>query len=240
MDRDTTKIFNLNKQSIRSETQSIYSGTQSTHSKTLSTHSKIPSNDFWLRRVSENFSRYILRQVLDGLSHCNDVNYIHKDLKPDSVYITKSFVVKLGDFYLSERVKKGAFITENVKGVAKPINCKKDWGFETKRLKDRKAFKIDILGIGVIAYYMVAKALPPFPEFEKNNETTQSNSHKAYNFDPDNFNHFVEFFNTNYKDEEERKDFSAYMPALKKAINSLNVSRGYKSFISGKYSIFYF
>jgi len=57
--------------------------------------------------MSENSSRSLLKQVLDGLEYIHRLGVIHRDLKPANIYLTPEMTIKIGDFGLADNVHSG-------------------------------------------------------------------------------------------------------------------------------------
>eukprot|EP00358_Blepharisma_japonicum_P001614 CAMPEP_0202954742 /NCGR_PEP_ID=MMETSP1395-20130829/51092_1 /ASSEMBLY_ACC=CAM_ASM_000871 /TAXON_ID=5961 /ORGANISM="Blepharisma japonicum, Strain Stock R1072" /LENGTH=202 /DNA_ID=CAMNT_0049670523 /DNA_START=952 /DNA_END=1557 /DNA_ORIENTATION=+ len=59
----------------------------------------------WLERSERTIERksncLIFRQLLKGVLHIHQNNFIHRDLKPANIFIDKDFCVKIGDFGLA-------------------------------------------------------------------------------------------------------------------------------------------
>ena len=55
---------------------------------------------------SENVIKYVLWQVLKGLSFLHKKNIIHRDIKSDNILISSEGAVKLSDFGFSCQVAK--------------------------------------------------------------------------------------------------------------------------------------
>lgn len=53
----------------------------------------------------EPIAAYIFHQLFYGISHIHDRGYVHLDLKPDNILITKEMQFKIGDFGLSKPSK---------------------------------------------------------------------------------------------------------------------------------------
>jgi len=53
---------------------------------------------------SENVVKYILKKILDGLSHLHALNIIHRDIKSDNILVSGSGLIKLADFGYSCRL----------------------------------------------------------------------------------------------------------------------------------------
>ena len=58
-----------------------------------------------IRERKKNDDYFTEEQILDyftqmclGLKHCHDRKIMHRDLKPDNIFLTRQDVVKLGDF----------------------------------------------------------------------------------------------------------------------------------------------
>ena len=56
---------------------------------------------------------YIFYQCMSGLTYLHKTNVIHRDIKPDNIFMNKNKIIKIGDFGISTQIKKLKF---SVKG----------------------------------------------------------------------------------------------------------------------------
>ena len=56
-------------------------------------------------RLSEEESKVIFKQIVDGVAYMHDKNIIHRDLKLENVLINNDKVIKIIDFGFSTSVK---------------------------------------------------------------------------------------------------------------------------------------
>jgi len=54
-----------------------------------------------LSRTSWQFTYFYYREILEGLSHVHQQGMIHRDLKPQNIFLDKNDHVKIGDFGLA-------------------------------------------------------------------------------------------------------------------------------------------
>lgn len=68
---------------------------------------------------SEEMSRFYIAQTIMAIESVHNLNYIHRDLKPDNLILDKKGHMKLSDFGLCKHVEikaKSANITEQMRG----------------------------------------------------------------------------------------------------------------------------
>lgn len=56
------------------------------------------------RRLSEEFLRRIIYQILKGLAYLQSNGYAHRDMKPDNILVFEGGIVKITDFGLARPV----------------------------------------------------------------------------------------------------------------------------------------
>jgi len=64
------------------------------------------------KRLNEQSSKAIFKQILYALGHCHSRSVLHRDIKLDNVLMDGDGGVKLCDFGVSRLVKKGSIINE--------------------------------------------------------------------------------------------------------------------------------
>ena len=57
------------------------------------------------KTYSESAVKYILKKILEGISHLHTLNIIHRDLKSDNILVSTSGAIKLTDFGYSCRLQ---------------------------------------------------------------------------------------------------------------------------------------
>jgi serine/threonine protein kinase len=102
-------------------------------------------------RISESFIRFFVSQMLVSLKYLRCMNFVHKDIKLENMFLMKNFQIKLGDFALSQMVpSSGDFKLSNAgTGVYMgPEN------FSQLTIPVKDAFKLDYYSLGVLIYKM--------------------------------------------------------------------------------------
>lgn len=56
----------------------------------------------------------ITAEILEGLCFMHTQGYMHRDLKPDNIFLKKGGVVKIGDYGMSKKAETGLKNTNNV------------------------------------------------------------------------------------------------------------------------------
>jgi serine/threonine protein kinase len=99
----------------------------------------------------------LLKQVCDGLSHAHDMNLVHRDIKPDNIFILPDGKVKLTDFGIARSAEP-----EN-SNLTKPgvmlgtLSYVSPEQLQDARNVDHRA---DIYSLGVVVYEALAGQLP--------------------------------------------------------------------------------
>ena len=57
--------------------------------------------------LSPGMMKYLIYQLLKGLSHIHSKNILHRDLKPENILLNKAGIIKIADFGHAVRVGKG-------------------------------------------------------------------------------------------------------------------------------------
>lgn len=110
------------------------------------------------KRLDEDTSKAIFKQIVYGLGHCHCRSVLHRDVKLDNVLMDGEGGVKLCDFGVSRMVKKNHIIKEQCGTpayLAPEIII--DEGYE--------GFYADIWSLGVLLYAMLQGTVP----FKANN-----------------------------------------------------------------------
>ena len=113
-----------------------------------------------IQRVKENGSRIPEEQILNyftqlclALKHCHDRKLLHRDIKPDNVFLTDSGYIKLGDFGVSSILKSTKARASTAIGTPEYMSP------EVLSSKPYNA-KSDIWSLGVLLYKMAMLEQP--------------------------------------------------------------------------------
>ena len=133
---------------------------------------------------TENEARFYIAEIILCVENIHKLNCIHRDIKPDNIFIDKNGHLKLGDFGLS-------FISENInfpytnKNDTKlnEIIANSDVGsllYVAPEIFEKKGYgpEIDWWGVGSIFYEMIIG----YPPFWDSNDTPEKTFHKLKNF----------------------------------------------------------
>jgi len=115
-----------------------------------------------VKRFSRPMARWIFTQVLSALDFCHENNVAHRDIKPDNCLMcldeNDEWVVKLGDFGTSKKLKPGEKMTSmfGTERYAAP-----------ELLKQQPYDKqVDVFSLGVLLYVLIS-GVHPFVRAER-------------------------------------------------------------------------
>jgi calcium/calmodulin-dependent protein kinase I len=113
---------------------------------------------------SEREAKIALKQILEAIDYCHDLNIVHRDIKPENLLYTnesESATLKLADFGLAVRMTPGVQLT-HICGtptyVAPEVLKKANQGY---------GLQADLWSIGVILYILLC-GCPPFYDDDNN------------------------------------------------------------------------
>ncbi|XP_014483651.1 PREDICTED: phosphorylase b kinase gamma catalytic chain, skeletal muscle/heart isoform isoform X3 [Dinoponera quadriceps] len=109
--------------------------------------------------LSEKKTRYIMRQVFEGLQHVHNQGIVHRDLKPENILLDDNLNVKITDFGFARVLKPGEKLYDlcGTPGYLAPEVLKCNM-FETA---EGYGFEVDIWACGVIMFTLLVGS-PPF------------------------------------------------------------------------------
>jgi len=103
-------------------------------------------------QLPENIAKFIFKQIILSLQYMHSHNIIHRDIKLQNILIDLNNNIKLCDFSISKKVKKGEIIKEQMGThayLAPEILLNKGYDFG-----------VDIWSAGVVLYAMLGGVLP--------------------------------------------------------------------------------
>ena len=113
-----------------------------------------------LKTNREETAEYIIRNILYGITALHDNGYIHRDLDPSNIMVTKDCKIKIIDFGIAKRLtdlttadgrkSDGRFVGKVDYAAPELINC------EVRN----QNFTTDIYAIGVLFYLLLTNSLP--------------------------------------------------------------------------------
>uniref|UniRef100_A0A1B6M6C1 phosphorylase kinase n=1 Tax=Graphocephala atropunctata TaxID=36148 RepID=A0A1B6M6C1_9HEMI len=109
--------------------------------------------------LSEKKTRYIMRQLLEALSHVHNHDIVHRDLKPENILLDDAMNVKLTDFGFARVLKSGETLHDlcGTPGYLAPEVLKSNM-FENSPGYGQA---VDMWACGVIMYTLLV-GCPPF------------------------------------------------------------------------------
>ncbi|RJE23273.1 serine threonine-protein kinase Chk2 [Aspergillus sclerotialis] len=132
------------------------------------------------QKLSENETRHIFLELLEGLKYLHDRGIVHRDIKPENILvIDKKLNVKLGDFGLAKIIGEDSFTTTL---CGTPNYVAPEILQESHRRKYTKA--VDIWSLGVVLYICLC-GFPPFSDelYTRENPYTLAQQIKMGRFD---------------------------------------------------------
>ena len=104
-------------------------------------------------KLSENISKIIFKQIIEGLKYINKKNIVHRDIKLDNILIDLTNTVKICDFGVSKRIQENELMIDHcgTPGYIAP---------EIYKNKGYEGFQCDIWSAGVTLYYMLSGSQP--------------------------------------------------------------------------------
>lgn len=109
--------------------------------------------------LSEKKSRYIMRQIFEGVDFIHSKNIVHRDLKPENILLDDSLNVKITDFGFARRLKEGEKLFDlcGTPGYLAPETLK------CNMFEDAPGYskEVDIWACGVIMFTLLV-GCPPF------------------------------------------------------------------------------
>ncbi|CAL7944262.1 unnamed protein product [Xylocopa violacea] len=109
--------------------------------------------------LSEKKTRYIMRQVFEGVLHVHNQGIVHRDLKPENILLDDSLNVKITDFGFARILKGGDKLYDlcGTPGYLAPEVLKCNM-FENA---EGYGYEVDIWACGVIMFTLLV-GCPPF------------------------------------------------------------------------------
>ena len=107
------------------------------------------------RKLSEDESAFFYYQLINGLEYIHSLGIVHRDLKPENLLLTKSHILKIIDFGLSNYFKN-----EQEDLLETPCGSPCYASPEMVAGKKYNGFKIDIWSSGIILFAMLCGYLP--------------------------------------------------------------------------------
>ncbi|CAG9861834.1 unnamed protein product [Phyllotreta striolata] len=109
--------------------------------------------------LSEKKTRYIMKQILEGVQHVHSMRIVHRDLKPENILLDDNLNVKITDFGFAKVLENGETLQDlcGTPGYLAPetLSC--------NMMEDSPgySFEVDIWACGVIMYTLLV-GCPPF------------------------------------------------------------------------------
>ncbi len=63
-------------------------------------------------KLPENISKFIFKQIIEGLNYIHSKGIVHRDIKLDNILIDLKNNIKICDFGVSRKIKKGDIMND--------------------------------------------------------------------------------------------------------------------------------
>lgn len=100
------------------------------------------------RSLSEAEVLRMVGEMLEGLCFIHSQGYMHRDMKPDNIFLGEGRTVKIGDYGMS---KKSEVSMDHTSQVGTPLYSSP----EILQGRGKYTAKTDIFSTGLIVYYML-------------------------------------------------------------------------------------
>ncbi|KAA6396235.1 MAG: putative kinase domain protein [Streblomastix strix] len=101
----------------------------------------------------ENYAWDVLSQLVITINYLHSIRILHKDLKPENVFLAENKEIRLGDFGISKIIDPSVSVANTLKGTPEYI---------PPELLVEQSYRAisDVWGIGVILYELLARKKP--------------------------------------------------------------------------------
>lgn len=99
---------------------------------------------------------HVVLIIADALQHAQEMNLIHRDIKPDNMLITEKGIVKLSDMGLAKQTDEDMSMTQSGTGLGTPYYMPPEQAADAKHVDHRS----DIYALGCTLFYFVTGKLP--------------------------------------------------------------------------------
>lgn len=108
--------------------------------------------------------------ICTALEHCKTLNIIHRDIKPDNIFVTKFGTYKLGDFGIARKLDK----------LSNGLSKKGTFNYVAPEVFNGKSYDltVDMYSLGIVMYKLLNHGrlpfLPPYPQSITHKDTENS------------------------------------------------------------------
>lgn len=106
------------------------------------------------KKIDENYALEIILEISRGLEYIQSQGYIHKDVKPANVIVSRNGEVKLCDLGFAEKIGSRSKDAEYTEGTVEFMSPEQIQGSSTIDIRS------DIYSLGITLYYLMMKKLP--------------------------------------------------------------------------------
>jgi len=125
------------------------------------------------KSLSELQCKYVFREVLNGLEYMHSQNITHGDIKPQNIFISKDFEIKINNFSTATIFDNGNCINPNL--YNKNNGTRKYLAPEILLGNSFDSKKADIFALGVTIFNILTKNYPFFYAFPTKKSMGQEN-----------------------------------------------------------------